>query len=146
VGIVTGMTVSAQTYHRFSQSSDLTKLADPRYNQLQTWSQPIMSTQHPPIEGTSPTSISPSVLATAQKLSEQLTISSGDWHRLKGNRQARALEQAAAALVFLLKDQPEEGLMRLQQAVGWLDRSISAPPCPTHGYGSATAKTSGQSS
>lgn len=106
-----------------------------------------MSTQHPPIEGTPPQiPTSPPALATAQKLSEQLTISSGDWHRLKGNRRARALEQASAAIVFLLKDQSEEGLVRLQQAVGWLDRSISAPPCPTHGHGSATAKISGSSS
>lgn len=69
----------------------------------------------------------------AQLLCERLTISSIDWHRLKANRKARALEQAAAAIVFLLKDQPQEALARLQQAVGWLDRSISAPPCPTHG-------------
>ncbi|MEQ8960060.1 MAG: DUF6439 family protein, partial [Coleofasciculus sp. C2-GNP5-27] len=54
-------------------------------------------------------------------------------HRLKSNRPARAKEQAAAALVFLLKEQPEEALVRLRQASGWLDRSISAPPCPTHG-------------
>ncbi|TAG60104.1 MAG: hypothetical protein EAZ28_08830 [Oscillatoriales cyanobacterium] len=46
---------------------------------------------------------------------------------------ARAGEQAAAALVFLLKNQPEEALPRLNQAAGWLDRSICAPPCPTHG-------------
>jgi hypothetical protein len=72
-------------------------------------------------------------LSLAQKLSESLTISSVDWHRLKANRRARALEQAGVAIVFLLKDQPEEALARLQQAVGWLDRSISAPPCPTHG-------------
>lgn len=70
----------------------------------------------------------------AQALLEKLTITDGDWHRLKSNRKARAGEQAAAALVFLLKDQPEEALPRLQQAVGWLDRSISAPPCPTHGH------------
>lgn len=69
----------------------------------------------------------------AQALLEKLTITDGDWHRLKSNRQARAREQTAAALVFLLKDQPAEALPRLQQAVGWLDRSISAPPCPTHG-------------
>jgi Family of unknown function (DUF6439) len=69
----------------------------------------------------------------AEKLSLQLSISSQDWHRLKSNRRARALEQAAAAIVFLLKDQPQEALIRFQQAVGWLDRSISAPPCPTHG-------------
>jgi hypothetical protein len=39
------------------------------------------------------------------------------------------------ALVFLLDNQPEEALPRLQQATGWLDRSISAPPCPSHGHG-----------
>ncbi len=72
-------------------------------------------------------------LKVAQTLAEHLTIRANDWHRLKSNRKARALEQAAAAIVFLLKDQPQEALPRLQQAVGWLDRSISAPPCPTHG-------------
>ena len=81
----------------------------------------------------SATSESSESLALAQKLSESLTISSMDWHRLKANRRARALEQAGVAIVFLLKNQPEEALARLQQAVGWLDRSISAPPCPTHG-------------
>lgn len=74
-----------------------------------------------------------STIELAQALIERLTISPNDWHRLKSNRKARASEQAVAALVFLLKEQPEEALPRLQQAVGWLDRSISAPPCPTHG-------------
>lgn len=69
----------------------------------------------------------------AQALMQKLAIADKDWHRLKSNRNARASEQAAAALVFLLKQQPEEALPRLQQAVGWLDRSISAPPCPSHG-------------
>lgn len=69
----------------------------------------------------------------AQALLEKLAIAERDWHRLKSNRKARANEQAAAAIVFLLKDQPEEALPRLQQAVAWLDRSISAPPCPSHG-------------
>jgi len=41
---------------------------------------------------------------------ERLTISANDWHQLKSNRKVRASEQAAAALVFLLKDQPEEAL------------------------------------
>lgn len=70
----------------------------------------------------------------AQALLDKLAITDANWHRMKSNRPARAGEQAAAALVFLLKDQPEEALPRLQQAVGWLDRSISAPPCPTHGH------------
>ena len=74
-----------------------------------------------------------STLELAQALMERLTISPNDWHKLKSNRQVRANEQAAAAIVFLLKEQPEEALQRLQQAVGWLDRSISAPPCPSHG-------------
>lgn len=74
-----------------------------------------------------------STLELAQALVERLTLTEGDWHRFKANRSARAREQAAAALVFLLKDQPEEALARLQQATGWLDRSISAPPCPDHG-------------
>ncbi|WP_404789124.1 DUF6439 family protein [Altericista sp. CCNU0014] len=73
-------------------------------------------------------------LALAQRLAHQLSLKPEDWHRLKSNRRSRALEQAAAALVYLLKDEPEEGLARLQQAVGWLDRTISAPPCPTHGH------------
>lgn len=74
-----------------------------------------------------------STLELAQALMERLTISPNDWHKLKSNRQVRANEQAAAAIVFLLKNQPEEALQRLQQAEGWLDRSISAPPCPSHG-------------
>lgn len=78
-----------------------------------------------------------STLELAQHLTQRLTITSETWHRLKANRKARALEQAAAAIVFLLKDQPQEALIRLQQAVGWLDRSLSAPPCPTHGAAQA---------
>ncbi|MUG92725.1 hypothetical protein F7734_09795 [Scytonema sp. UIC 10036] len=74
-----------------------------------------------------------STLELAQALMERLSISPNDWHRLKSNRKVRASEQAAAALVFLLKDNPEEALQKLQQASGWLDKSISAPPCPTHG-------------
>lgn len=78
-----------------------------------------------------------STLELAQALMERLTISPNDWHKLKSNRKARASEQTAAALIFLLKEKPEEALARLQQATGWLDRSISAPPCPTHGQTSA---------
>jgi hypothetical protein len=74
-----------------------------------------------------------STLELAQALAERLAITPNDWHRLKSNRRARSSEQAAAALVFLLKEQPEEALSRFRQASGWLDRSISAPPCPTHG-------------
>lgn len=72
-------------------------------------------------------------LELAQALAERLRIAETDWHRLKSNRPARAKEQAAAALVFLLKNSPEEALARFAQAVGWLDKSISAPPCPSHG-------------
>ncbi|MBE7382642.1 MAG: hypothetical protein F6J95_014665 [Leptolyngbya sp. SIO1E4] len=72
-------------------------------------------------------------LELAQAIASRLAIQPNDWHRLNRNRKIRAQEQAAAALVYLLKDEPEEALVRLQQAVGWLDRSLSAPPCPTHG-------------
>ncbi|HHP7246283.1 MAG TPA: DUF6439 family protein [Elainellaceae cyanobacterium] len=74
-----------------------------------------------------------STLELAQALAERLAIAPNDWHRLKSNRSARAREQAAIALVYLINDQSDEALARLQQAAGWLDRSISAPPCPTHG-------------
>ncbi|MBR8829092.1 MAG: hypothetical protein DSM107014_14535 [Gomphosphaeria aponina SAG 52.96 = DSM 107014] len=74
-----------------------------------------------------------STLELAQALAERLAIAPNDWHRLKANRKAQALQQATAALVFLLKDNPAEALLRFNQAAGWLDRSLSAPPCPTHG-------------
>ncbi len=72
-------------------------------------------------------------LELAQALADRLAITPTDWHRLQANRPARSGEQAAAALVFLLKDQPQEALARFNQAAGWLDRSLTAPPCPTHG-------------
>jgi Family of unknown function (DUF6439) len=75
-----------------------------------------------------------STVELAQALAERLAIAPSDWHQLKANRKARAAEQTAMALLYLLKDQPAESLERLQQSVGWLDRSISAPPCPTHGH------------
>lgn len=74
-----------------------------------------------------------STLELAQALAARLAIAPNDWHRLKANRKAQTSQQLAAALVFLLKDQPLEALERLHQATGWLDRSVSAPPCPTHG-------------
>ncbi|MEM1308567.1 MAG: DUF6439 family protein [Cyanobacteria bacterium P01_C01_bin.70] len=84
-----------------------------------------------PITNADPQSLSD--LELAQAIALRLAIKPHDWHRLNRNRQVRAQEQAAAALVYLLKNQPEEALSRLQQAVGWLDRSLTAPPCPTHG-------------
>jgi len=71
-------------------------------------------------------------LELAQVLVDRLSISPNDWHRLKANRKARASEQAAAALVFLLKDKPDEAVTRFQQAISWLNLSISASPCPHH--------------
>lgn len=68
----------------------------------------------------------------AQALAEKLAISNHDWHKLSANRNIRAREQAAAALVYILKNKPEEALPRLEQAVGWLNRTLKAPPCPTH--------------
>ncbi len=73
-------------------------------------------------------------LDLAQVLASRLTLTDGDWHRRKGDRRIRSREQVAAALVYLLRDCPEEALPRLQQAVGWLDRSLKAPPCPDHGH------------
>lgn len=87
-----------------------------------------MTTNTPP----SPTTQTP--LELAQALAAQLAIAPNDWHRLKANRKAQAGQHLAAALVFLLKDRPEDALAHLQQATGWLDRSLSAPPCPTHGH------------
>lgn len=99
------------------------------------------------------TSVSPSPLSTvpaldslstlelAQVLAERLAIASSDWHRLKANRSAQAGQQISAALVFLLNDHPQEALAHLQQAAGWLDRSISAPPCPTHGHNAPEPST-----
>lgn len=75
-----------------------------------------------------------SSLDLAQALAEKLAIQPNDWHRLSSNRKIRAQEQAAAALVYLLNAQSEEAISRLKQAIGWLDRSISAPPCPTHNH------------
>ncbi len=74
-------------------------------------------------------------LELAQLLADRLRLTEGDWHRLKSNRQVRSQEQTAAALVLLLSDRPTEALAYLQQAAGWLDKSVSAPPCPTHGHG-----------
>ncbi|MCU0566810.1 MAG: DUF6439 family protein [Oculatellaceae cyanobacterium Prado106] len=76
-----------------------------------------------------------STVELAQALAARLAIGSSDWHALKANRKARAQELVASALVYLLKDNSEESLARLQQSVGWLDRSISAPPCEHHGSG-----------
>ncbi|PSR16596.1 hypothetical protein C8255_17020 [filamentous cyanobacterium CCP3] len=72
-------------------------------------------------------------LELAQLLAERLAIKPVDWHRLNRDRRVRASEQLAAALVFLLKQNSEEALVRAEQAIGWLNHSLQAPPCPTHG-------------
>ena len=69
----------------------------------------------------------------AQALMERLTLAEANWHSKKSNRTIRAKEQVAAALVYLLRGNKDEALPRLEQAVAWLNRSISAPPCPDHG-------------
>ncbi|MBC7516406.1 MAG: hypothetical protein H7237_08275 [Alkalinema sp. FL-bin-369] len=69
-------------------------------------------------------------LYLAQQLAQQLAIGHKDWHRLQSNRPARAQEQAAIAMVYLLKGESALALAHLQQATAWLDRSVSAPPCP----------------
>ena len=73
-------------------------------------------------------------LELAQALAAKLVIAPNDWHRMKGNRKAQAGQQLAAALVFLLNDNPEAALTHLQQAEGWLDKTLSAPKCPDHGH------------
>lgn len=73
-------------------------------------------------------------LELARVLAARLAIADDTWHQQKGRRSVRAREQAAAALVYLLNGRDDESLARLQQAVGWLDGTLSAPPCPTHGH------------
>ncbi len=74
-----------------------------------------------------------STLELAQLLAQKCAIGHKDWHRLKANRKAQANQHITAALVYLQTSQTEEALAHLHQAIGWLDHSISAPPCPTHG-------------
>jgi hypothetical protein len=69
----------------------------------------------------------------ARALLEQLSVDERDWHRLKGDRRVRAREQVAAALVFMLADNNDEARQRLEHALDWIDRRVSAPPCPDHG-------------
>lgn len=69
-------------------------------------------------------------LELAQILAQRSAIAPSDWHRLKGNRQAQAKQQLTAALVFLLKEQPEIALDHLNQAADWLNGSLASPPCP----------------
>ena len=69
-------------------------------------------------------------LELAQLLAQRLAISHRDWHRLQGDRKSQAGQQLTSALIFLLKDQPELALTHLQQATGWLDKSLKAPGCP----------------
>lgn len=71
-----------------------------------------------------------STLELAQVLAQRLAISHRDWHRLQGDRKAQAGQQLTSALIFLLKDQPELALNHLQQATGWLDKTLKAPGCP----------------
>lgn len=85
-------------------------------------------TQSVPPNNLSPEAVSS--LNLAQQLAQQLAIGHKDWHRLQSNRPARAQEQAAIAMVYLLKGESALALAHLQQATAWLDRSVSAPPCP----------------
>lgn len=69
-------------------------------------------------------------LELARALAARSAIAHQDWHRLKGDRTSQAKQQLASALVFLLSDRPQEALERINQAAGWLDGSLAAPPCP----------------
>ena len=81
-----------------------------------------------------------STIELAQILAERSAIAHQDWHRLKGNRQVQAQQQLTSALVFLLKNQPQEALQYLNQAAGWLDGSLSSPSCPDSQRKKANAK------
>ena len=74
-----------------------------------------------------------STLELAQTLAARLAIAPADWHRLKGDRQAQAGQALASALVYLLKDESAEALTQTELAEGWLNRTLKAPSCPTHG-------------
>lgn len=87
----------------------------------------------PPLITSASTLADCTTLELAQALAERLTIAPNDWHRLKGNRKAQAQQQIASGLSYLLNNEPELALAHLQQAVRWLDRSLAAPPCPSHG-------------
>lgn len=80
-------------------------------------------------------------LELAQVLAARLAIAENNWHQAKGKRALRAREQAAAAIVYLLRGHDGEARDHLQQAVGWLDGSLTAPPCPTHGTRSPKSST-----
>ncbi|MEL6440396.1 MAG: DUF6439 family protein [Cyanobacteria bacterium J06621_8] len=71
-------------------------------------------------------------LELVQALAERSLINHQSWHHLKGNRQAQAQQHVTSALMFLLKEQPQEALEYLQQAVNWLDGSLKAPACADH--------------
>ena len=73
-------------------------------------------------------------LELAQIIAQKVTISNYDWHKLKNDGQAQATQQLAASLVYLLKGDTEEALQHLNQAQGWLDKTIKPLPCPTHGH------------
>ncbi|MFN7319039.1 MAG: DUF6439 family protein [bacterium] len=88
-----------------------------------------------PVSSPSQTLDHRSTLVLARILAESLSIAPFEWHRLKAIRTARAAEHILTALVLLLDTQPEEARPRLPPATGCLDRSISAPPCPSHGHG-----------
>jgi hypothetical protein len=81
-------------------------------------------------------------LELTQLLAERLAIKPLDWHRLNRDRTVRAQEQLAAALVYLQKQQPQEAQVRVEQALGWLNKSLTAPPCPTHGNRGKTTSES----
>ena len=73
-------------------------------------------------------------LELAQILARKVAISNYDWHKLKNNRQAQAVQQITASLVYLLNGDSQEALQHLNQAQGWLDRTIKPMACPDHGH------------
>lgn len=80
---------------------------------------------------------------TAERLHRLLTIQDRDWHALKSQRDRRAAEQLAAALVQLLSGEGPAGpqgqpsrrnaIELVEHALGWLRGERKDPGCPSHG-------------
>jgi hypothetical protein len=71
-------------------------------------------------------------LAKARELHGLLSIPERQWHELKNQRERRAAEQLAAAMVQLLSD-PSSGEAEalLASALRWLQRQQHDPGCPS---------------
>ena len=91
-----------------------------------------------------PTSWPEGSAAAARSLHQLLTISDRQWHAFKGQRQRRAAEQLAAALVLLLDpanppqapgatEQRLASIALVENGLAWLKGELRDPGCPEHG-------------